>query len=186
MSEAEKNASQVFGSPLLQLSFDCVLSQINLGWLEQQLRDFSTTLGSHKICLVTASRWGYSIQVRGIRIAALPTDELQKYGEAALAGCLIMGSIPLDRHSAFKSFVVPLSMSDTDATIAETIDYWLSHEEERLQKTQLAQEYFQRHFLHQNYVYDLVKWIRLAQQGQRGLILPYDWHPLPDPLPLDG
>jgi hypothetical protein len=97
-----------------------------------------------------------------------------------------MGSIPLDRHSAYKSFVVPLSMSDTDATIAETIDYWLSHEEERLQKTQLAQEYFQRHFLHHNYVYDLVKWIRLAQQGQRGLILPYDWHPLPDPLPLDG
>jgi hypothetical protein len=75
MSEAEKNASQVFGSPLLQLSFDCVLSQINLGWLEQQLRDFSTTLGSHKICLVTASRWGYSIQFVAFGLPPFPLTD---------------------------------------------------------------------------------------------------------------
>lgn len=77
-------------------------------------------------------------------------------------------------------------MSQTDKEIRRTVKYWLSHEEERLEKTQKAQQYFLNNFSGDRYVDDVVHWIKMAQRGQRGLVLPHQWSELPDPLPFDG
>lgn len=138
---------------------------------EQQLVDFGKDLGDAKICLVTDSRWGYSVQ---------------KYVEAIAAGCLVIGNVPLDRQSDFKRYIVPLSNKDSNETIVKTIYYWLKHDSERIAKAQASQDWLLNSFDMDNYVKDVVKWIRMRQDGQRGLVLPYEFDFLPDPLPLDG
>lgn len=134
---------------------------VNVDWLDNQLREFSADLGSSKICFVTASMWGYSVQ---------------KYGEAAAAGCMIIGTIPYDRQSDFREFVVEISNDNSDKKIANTLKYWLdpAREEERLRRTEKAQNYFIQKFSGRRYVEDVVMWIRLAQRGQKGLMLPYE------------
>jgi hypothetical protein len=146
---------------------------VDLAFLQKQLTDFSADLGSSKICFVTASRWGYSVQ---------------KYGEAAAAGCLMVGTVPLDRQAAMKSFVIEISNSDSDEQILTTLKFWLdpANEHLRLQKTLAAQQYFLEHFSGERYVADVVEWIRLVQTGRRGLVLPYDFDLLPAVLPNDG
>jgi len=144
---------------------------IDAAYMEKQLQDFSSDLASSKICFVTASRWQYSIQ---------------KYGEAAAAGCLVIGTLPLDRRDAFREFVVEISNNDSDAHIASVIDHWLKDEQGRLAKAKLAQDWFLSKFSGRNFVEDIVSWIKIVQSGRRGLLLPHQWDFLPDPLPLDG
>lgn len=149
---------------------------VDLAFLEKQLSDFADDLAQSKICFVTSSRWGYSVQ---------------KYGEAAAAGCLMIGTIPLDRQADMAQFIVPISNNDTDEHILETINFWLdpANEQLRLEKTIKAQRYFLSQFSGDHYVADVVRWIRAAQSGQRGLILPYEFDTLPmEPteLPNDG
>lgn len=132
--------------------------------MEKQLQDFSADLASSKICFVTASRWQYSIQ---------------KYGEAAAAGCLIIGTLPLDRRDEFRKFVVEISNNDTDEHIANVVDHWLKDEQGRLEKVKLGQDWFLSKFSGRNFVQDIVGWIKLVQSGRRGLLLPYQWDFLP-------
>ncbi|KAG0141012.1 hypothetical protein CROQUDRAFT_664417 [Cronartium quercuum f. sp. fusiforme G11] len=138
---------------------------------EQQLIEFGNDFGKAKICLVTDSRWGYSVQ---------------KYVEAAAAGCLIIGNIPYDRQSQFKQVIVPLSNKDSKQTIINTIHYWLDHENERLEKAKKAQDWILGKFGMNEYVADVWKLIWLVKGAQRGLILPYEFEFAPKELPMDG
>lgn len=138
---------------------------------EQQLIDFGVDLGRAKICLVTDSRWGYSVQ---------------KYVEAAAAGCLIAGNIPLDRQKEFERVIVPLSNKDSDEKIIKTLKWWLTHDRERIAKAQSAQDWILNSFGMDKYAQDVWRLIWLAKEGQRGMILPYEFDFLPSPLPLDG
>lgn len=171
--------------------------QISAASLDAQLRDYSRTFGDAKICLVTASKWMYSIQVRGARSAphhhppyrlrnGLADVRPQKYGEAAAAGCLIVGSIPLDRKADFEDFVVEIRNEMTDQEIVDTINHWLAHDAERAERAARGQRYFLERFASRQYVQDVSAWVRRAQSGQRGMVLPYEWRMLPTPLPEDG
>jgi hypothetical protein len=147
--------------------------------LEQQLVDYSNTLGSAKICLITSSRWGYS---------------LQKYTEAAAAGCLILGNIPLDRSSEFRKFVIEIRNDMTDTQLVDIVNHWLSpiNNEERIKTAKKGQDWAlglvegKRGFTLETYVEDVVRWVKMIKDGHRGLILPYEWEPLRTPLPNDG
>ncbi|KNZ53124.1 hypothetical protein VP01_3338g4 [Puccinia sorghi] len=138
---------------------------------EQQLVDFGNDFGRAKICLVTDSRWGYSVQ---------------KYVEAAAAGCLIAGNIPLDRQKMFEKVIVPLSNKDPDDKIIKTLDWWLKHDQERISKAQAAQDWILNSFSMDKYAEDVWKMIWLVKEGQRGMILPYEFNFLPKDLPEDG
>lgn len=135
--------------------------------MENQLRDFSTDLGRSKICYVTASRWQYS---------------LQKYGEAAAAGCMIIGTLPIDRRDEFRKFVVEISNEDSDEHIRRVVETWLADEAGRKEKARYAQEYFLSKFSGRNWVEDIVTWIKLVKAGRRGMLLPHQW----DFLPVSG
>lgn len=155
---------------------------------EQQL-DFANDLGDSKICLVTGSRWQYS---------------LQKYGEAAAAGCMMIGTIPSDRQDAFRDFVFPLKHNDTEAHIRDTVNHWLLVDPKgRKARAKLAQDYFTENFSSRKYAADVVRAVHMVRAGQRGTVFPYQWQPLPvstsaiskewsddanlqNPLPMDG
>ncbi|KAH9817706.1 hypothetical protein DFH28DRAFT_962749 [Melampsora americana] len=145
--------------------------RVNAANQEKQLVDFGADFGRAKICLVTDSRWGYSVQ---------------KYVEAAAAGCLIAGNVPLDRQSWFREGIVPMSNNETDETIVKTLNWWLEHDEERIRKAKSTQDWILNSFGMDQYVTDVWKMIWLVKGGQRGLILPYEFEFLPSPLPLDG
>ena len=127
----------------------------------------------------------YSVQVR--RSTHRRTlIRAQKYGEAAAAGCLIIGSIPLDRKTDFEDFVVEIRNDMSDQQIIDTINHWLARDGERAERAARGQRYFLQRFAHRQYVEDVSAWIRRARAGQRGMVLPYEWRMLPSPLPLDG
>ncbi|KAA1100243.1 hypothetical protein PGT21_032338 [Puccinia graminis f. sp. tritici] len=138
---------------------------------EQQLVDFGNDFGRAKICLVTDSRWAYSVQ---------------KYVEAAAAGCLIAGNIPLDRQAMFEKVIVPLSNKDSDDKIITTLNWWLKHDQERISKAQAAQDWILNSFSMDRYAEDVWKMIWFVKEGQRGMILPYEFDFLPKDLPEDG
>ncbi|MBW0577097.1 hypothetical protein O181_116812 [Austropuccinia psidii MF-1] len=119
---------------------------------EQQLIDFGIDLGRAKICLVTDSRWGYSVQ---------------KYVEAAAAGCLIAGNVPLDRQQMFQKVIVPMSNKDSDQKVIQTLKWWLKHDQERISKAKAAQDWILNSFGMDAYVEDVCKWIWLVKDGQR-------------------
>lgn len=144
---------------------------INEAFMENQLMDFSADLGKSKICFVTASRWQYSIQ---------------KFGEAAAAGCMMIGTLPIDRRDAFAEFVVQISNDQSDEHIKSVIQQWLDDEPGRWKKARLAQQYFLSKFSGRNFVEDIVGWIKMVQAGRKGMMLPYQWDFIPDPLPMDG
>jgi hypothetical protein len=120
---------------------------------------------------VTASRWLYSVQ---------------KYHEAAAAGCLIVGTLPADRTAGFADFVVPVAMNQTDAELARVFATWLADEPGRRTRAARGQAWVVERFSDRRYVEDVRTWVRSVQRGQRGFVLPYEWHDLPDPLPWDG
>jgi hypothetical protein len=56
---------------------------------------------------------------------------LQKLGEAACSGALVMGEIPLDEASTYRDIIVPLAMNSTDEELADTIAWWLVNDDAR-------------------------------------------------------
>lgn len=82
--------------------------------------------------------------------------------------------------------MVEISNTDSDEDIQNTINYWLEHEDERLARAKKGQDYFLKKFENRNYVEDVVYYINRAKAGQRGMVFPYEWNFLPEPLPDDG
>ena len=92
---------------------------------EAQMHLYAAVLRRAKIVVVDSSRYGYA---------------LSKYTEVPLSGALAMGDIPAEREDEFRSFMVEISMSMTDAQIISTIKYWITREEERQARANLGQQ----------------------------------------------
>lgn len=131
------------------------------GWnaitLDEQIHQFSKELKSSKIAIVTSSAWKYV---------------LQKYGEAAMAGCLLVGSLPDEDKAAFEEFVVDIE-GMTDEDIFETIKYYVDNEEERIEKAKKGQEYYLKKRSQALFVDIIVGSYNMYKAGKRGLYYPY-------------
>jgi hypothetical protein len=82
-----------------------------------QIDEYSRMLKNAKIVVTDSSTMGYA---------------LQKFSEIAMAGSLIVGTLPHERSYFLKKFVISLDFNDSDDHIIDTINYWLRHPKERI------------------------------------------------------
>jgi len=125
--------------------------------LEKQIHQFAADLRSSKISLVTASNWHYA---------------LQKYGESAMAGCLMVGSLPEEDRENYEKFVVDIE-GMTDEEIVQAFHYWVKNDKERIKMARLGQEYYMKYRTQGQLVDTIVESYWLYKSGRRGLYFPY-------------
>ena len=92
----------------------------------KQLTDYANRLKSTKILLTDSASVHYSVQ---------------KYTEALVAGCLIIGDIPHDRMREYRRFSVEVPTMADVRHLAAVVKYWLEHEDERLAKVTAGQHW---------------------------------------------
>jgi hypothetical protein len=92
----------------------------------KQLSDYADKLKSTKILLTDSASVHYSVQ---------------KYTEALVAGCLIVGDIPHDRMREYRRFSVEVPTKADVKHLAEVVKYWLDHDDERLAKVNAGQQW---------------------------------------------
>ena len=51
---------------------------------------------------------------------------LRKYAEAALAGALVVGDVPDERMSEFRSWIVEVDYSESDDALLDKVERWLA------------------------------------------------------------
>eukprot|EP00943_MAST-04B_sp_MAST-4B-sp1_P004100 g4100.t1 len=93
---------------------------------KKHLKQYSNLMKQAKINLVTPSSYRFGVA---------------KFAESQLAGNLIVGDVPDERETYFNSFVVRISMSDTDEKILSTLRWWLDHPKERHTKARMGYIY---------------------------------------------
>jgi hypothetical protein len=98
---------------------------------KQQKQDYIQLLKDTKIVLLSDSIYGYGFQ---------------KYAEVALAGALMLGTVPSERSEWLRQCMVEIRHEDTDEAIAAKIHYWLQHETERLKMARRCQLMALNHF----------------------------------------
>ena len=96
-----------------------------------QRSDYAEQLRSSKIVFVTSMYYRH---------------RLQKFAEAAAAGALMMGTLPQEDEELFRGIMVELREDDSDEYIIDTIQWWLSHDEERARMVRRAIAAARRHF----------------------------------------
>lgn len=126
--------------------------------IEHEAIKYGRLLQSSKICVMDASVYGYA---------------LQKYAQAALAGCLIVGDIPRERAAQWRQFVVEVSVDDTDDHIVKTINWWLQHDNARLKRVRAGQAWAMRHATWDTWVDDTVAAYNLWHERRYGLYFPH-------------
>ncbi|KAI9630473.1 hypothetical protein KEM48_013969 [Puccinia striiformis f. sp. tritici PST-130] len=109
-----------------------------------------------KICLVTDSRWA---------------NLVQEYAEAAAARCMIAGNVPLDRQKTFEKVIVLLSNKDSDEKIIKTLEWWLTHDQERNSKAQADQDWILNSFSMDRYAEDVWKMVWQDQIDKLQLVV---------------
>jgi hypothetical protein len=133
-------------------------SAIGHALLDQQYLSYAKAMSRAKIVLVSVAVNNYA---------------LRKYTEAALAGALLIGDIPCERADEFREYVVEISRADTDQTIASVIEWWRTHDKERIARAEIgrkaAQKYSTRRFLD-----NMLSKVDSFIEGQRGLHYDYD------------
>ncbi len=185
-----------FVVPLSQTVSDLrFLRKMSSNTQEKQLSEFSKQMGQSKICFVTSSRCqSPPFSTLSAHLANISTGgySVQKYIEAASAGCLIMGNIPIDRTALFSQHIVEVTNADSDEDIFKTIRHWLdpAQDEERLKRVRKAQRWVLDNFSTNVYVKEVVRHIRAVRDGQRGMVLPWEWEferkGTLEELPMDG
>lgn len=105
-----------------------------------------------------------------------------------MAGCLVLGPVPLDRSDLFKSHMVPLSSSLTDAQIVRAVSYWLSGpmDRERRAKAKGMQDWVRREFGVERYVEQVMALVEERRRGRKGMRLPWQWEPASSAVAKDG
>ena len=91
--------------------------------IEVEAAKYGHLMQRSKICVMDASVYKYA---------------LQKYAQAALAGCLIVGDIPHDRAAQWRQFVVEVSVDASDDDLVHTIRWWLTHDNARLKRVRFS------------------------------------------------
>ena len=89
--------------------------------LDRQYLEYAHAISRAKIVLVSGSVNNYA---------------LRKYTEAAMAGALLIGDIPCERAEEFREYVVEISRSDTDQKIAAVVEWWRTHDAERVARAE--------------------------------------------------
>jgi len=92
---------------------------------EAQVRTYAAMLARSKIVIVTVSINNYA---------------LKKYFEAAMSGALLIGDVPCESSEEFRSYMIEISRSDSDAFILQTIEWWRTHDTEREGRAKLGQQ----------------------------------------------
>lgn len=130
-------------------------------FLDRQVREYAEVMKRSKICLMDASRYRYAYQ---------------KYAEAAAAGCLIVGDVPLERAIEFRKFVVEVKSTDSDEQIISTIRWWLDHDRERIERAAIGQRIVLSKYTWDNWVNDVfIESYNLWRQRQFGFWFPYPY-----------
>jgi len=101
------------------------LNMTNVRIMQHQVVEYADFIKDSKICLMDSSAYKYA---------------LQKYVEFPMAGCLMVGDLPLDQREEFEMAMVEVTNDMSDEQIVKTIQYWLDNEELRLEKAKLAQQ----------------------------------------------
>eukprot|EP01116_Phalansterium_solitarium_P006202 TRINITY_DN18502_c0_g1_i1.p1 TRINITY_DN18502_c0_g1~~TRINITY_DN18502_c0_g1_i1.p1 ORF type:complete len:457 (+),score=128.23 TRINITY_DN18502_c0_g1_i1:230-1600(+) len=129
---------------------------------DAQLRAYADTLKTSKIVLCT----------RPVRQLSL-----RKYTEAAMAGALVIGNIPLsDRSNEFREYVVEIDQSWPRSHIAETIRWWLEHDEARLQRAAIGQNVAVAKYTTERAVARIyAAWHEFVFGGRRGMLFPHEF-----------
>lgn len=133
--------------------------------IEGQVKDYIRSLESAQIVFVTASR----AQLR-----------LIKYGETAAAGALIVGDIPLGSEYEFKNIMVEIKPDYSDSKIVETVQYYLSHPEEREQIVSRARRLFLGKYTTRHFFEWLQDVVTLHRHGAKGVYYPSYYIPQSD------
>ena len=131
--------------------------------IEDQERDYVRSLELSQIVFVTASR----SQLR-----------LIKYGEAAAAGALIVGDIPLGSEDEFKNIMVEIRPDYSDSKIVDTVEYYLAHPKEREQIVSRARQLFLSKYTTQHFFEWLQDVVTLHRHGAKGVYYPNYYIPL--------
>ncbi|KAH9460832.1 hypothetical protein MJO29_009795 [Puccinia striiformis f. sp. tritici] len=86
---------------------------------------------------------------------------------------MIAGNVPLDRQKTFEKVIVLLSNKDSDEKIIKTLEWWLTHDQERNSKAQADQDWILNSFSMDRYAEDVWKMVWQVKEGHSGMILPY-------------
>ena len=133
--------------------------------IEKQEIDYVRSLESAKIVLVTASRGRL---------------RLIKYGEAAVAGALIVGNIPLGSEFEFKNIMVEIKPEYSDDKILRILEHYLSHPEERDIIVSQARRLFLSKYTTGHFLEWLQDVITLHRHGAKGTYYPHYYIPQSD------
>lgn len=103
----------------------------NSAAIERELLDYSAQLKSSKIVIMDGTRHQYP---------------LAKYSEAAMAGAFVLGTAPRIAPPHFGDLFEPIDPRSKDEHLCSTIELWLKNSEERIARSQLAQQTAIEHF----------------------------------------
>jgi hypothetical protein len=82
---------------------------------------------------------------------------LSKYMEYPACGSLMAGDIPNYKHDFFKDIGIELNPEWSDDKIVEVIDYWLTNDIERIEKTNHAYELIHSQYTTKQYVEQFIE-----------------------------
>jgi glycosyltransferase involved in cell wall biosynthesis len=103
---------------------------------ESQLRDYASHLARARILVTDGTRHRYP---------------LAKYTEAAMAGTLVIGTLPLLPPPGFEDFVVPVDFDMSDDELVETVHYWLDNEDERAERAERGRQIVLENYTQDHY-----------------------------------
>eukprot|EP00727_Mastigamoeba_balamuthi_P006918 m51a1_g2847 hypothetical protein (417) ;mRNA; r:288681-290802 len=134
------------------------------GWLvkkpEEQLKQYAADLKSSKIVLTCTSRFRYQVT---------------KLPEIAMAGALIVSDVPLQDEELWSQVIVKVSVKDSDQKIKETVDWWLEHEEERLERVRRGQQLALQRYTADNTVDILLHALERWKRRRYGYWMPFPY-----------
>lgn len=136
---------------------DLAAHNITIEYLENQIYRYARAMQHAKIVFCTHS--AREVAVR-------------KYVEAASAGALVMGNIPHEREEEFRSFMVEIDDYATDQYIIDTVNYWLTHDEERMRKVRAGMQWAQK-YTAQAIMQDMIRGLHMFDLGARGLMFTH-------------
>jgi hypothetical protein len=128
--------------------------KINELYCSRQNLQYIRALQNSKIVICTKSIRNYSVR---------------KYIEAAMAGCLIIGNLPLERRKIFKKFVVEVKSNESKDYLVKTVNWWIKNNDLRIERAKIGQMIVLKKFLSVNQGMLMLKYMKKFLKGKRGI-----------------
>jgi len=139
--------------------------------VEQETLEYASLLSRAKVVLVTSSAKQYAVR---------------KYAEVALSGALLFGNIPGERQDEFRQYMVEIdvasgvlenwvsirSKADSEKEIIEKINYWVTHDKERIERAKIGQKIALKKYTYETFVDSMLSGWTAYLRGERGAIYP--------------